>query len=139
MRTGRISLAVAAALVTATPAPAFDTHVLGYGSLFLTDFSTLIDKSPKLKAEINDALEKAGKKLDERVYVALCLQYRRQMAGDLRDREGHRAERQGVRDAKPRGDEAGQRYPGNAADLAMDAGRSAQAQIAGHRPRARPI
>jgi len=46
-----------------TPALAFDTRTLGYGQSFLTDFSDVhLASSPKLKAEIDDAL---GKKADD--------------------------------------------------------------------------
>lgn len=46
-----------AALLSSTPALAFDTQKLGqWGSLSLSDLAALIGKTPKLKAEIDQAL-----------------------------------------------------------------------------------
>jgi hypothetical protein len=64
----RFALAMlAAALPLAlAPALAFDTSKLGYGSLFLGDID-LIDKTPKLKREIDAALATANKKFEEQM------------------------------------------------------------------------
>jgi|EndMetStandDraft_8_1072994.scaffolds.fasta_scaffold624014_1 hypothetical protein len=54
------------AVVAASPALAFDTGKLGqWGSLGLEEIMPLIDKSPPLKREVTEALEKANRKADD--------------------------------------------------------------------------
>src|ERR1700750_3248971 len=48
------------------PALAFDTDKLGQaGTLFLGDIKSLIDQSPKLRAEVDEAAKKVDKPKDE--------------------------------------------------------------------------
>jgi hypothetical protein len=60
-------LAIAASIAAMAPAAAFDMSKLGYGSLFVGDFMPLINSSPKLKQEIDDALAAAGKKPEQQL------------------------------------------------------------------------
>jgi hypothetical protein len=60
------AIAVLALVMSAAPALAFDTRTLGqWGSLPIEDIKPLIDKTPKLKREIDEALAKLGKKQDD--------------------------------------------------------------------------
>jgi hypothetical protein len=58
---------VVATAAVSSPALAFDTSKLGYGSLFVGDFMPLINSSPKLKKEVSDALVAAKKKPAEQL------------------------------------------------------------------------
>ncbi|MGC1778047.1 MAG: hypothetical protein WBB34_08865 [Xanthobacteraceae bacterium] len=58
-------IVLAAAVLAASPAFAFDTNTLGQGgSLPLSDLANLIASDAKLKAEVDAALAKTGKKAD---------------------------------------------------------------------------
>jgi hypothetical protein len=63
----RYALAAVAAVTIGASAPAlaFDTRALGYGSLFVGDFTALINSSPKLRQEVHDALAAAHKTAEE--------------------------------------------------------------------------
>jgi hypothetical protein len=62
-----LAIVTVAAIAVCAPALAFDMSKLGYGSLFLDDFMPLINSSPKLKKEIQNALAAAKKKADEQL------------------------------------------------------------------------
>jgi hypothetical protein len=62
-----IAVLVAATALAGTPALAFDTSKLGYGSMFLGDITKLVNSSPKLKQEVQAALAAANKKADEQL------------------------------------------------------------------------
>ena len=62
-----LAVVVAAASLAATPALAFDTSKLGYGSMFLGDITRLVNSTPKLKLEVQAALKAANKKADEQL------------------------------------------------------------------------
>jgi hypothetical protein len=55
----RITFIAAAAILASQPAFAFDTRTLGYGSLFVSDFMSVIKSSPKLEQELVTALAAA--------------------------------------------------------------------------------
>jgi len=69
----RTLMAVALTLAVSTiGASAFDTSELGQaGSLFLDDITALIDKSPKLKAEVAAALAKVDKTPDKIICLGM--------------------------------------------------------------------
>jgi hypothetical protein len=61
-----LRLALIVLSIAASPALAFDTTKLGqWGSLGLDDISSLLDKAPQLRREVDAALAKADRKLDE--------------------------------------------------------------------------
>jgi hypothetical protein len=62
-----LAAAIMATAATAAPALAFDMSKLGYGSLFLGDFTPLVYSSPKLKQEVQDALTAAKKKTEDQM------------------------------------------------------------------------
>jgi hypothetical protein len=60
--------AVLVMVAAAAPALAFDTGKLGQGgSLILSDIMPLIAKSPRLKSEVESALDAAKKKADDQI------------------------------------------------------------------------
>jgi hypothetical protein len=62
-----LALVTAATIAGSAPAFAFDMSKLGYGSMFVGDFTALINSSPKLKKEVQEALAAAKKKPDEQL------------------------------------------------------------------------
>lgn len=74
------------ALLLVNPALAFDTKLLGQGgSLFLDDLTKLIDKAPKLKAEVDQALQQTKKTADH----VICTGFR--FSGEWKELGGYRA------------------------------------------------
>jgi hypothetical protein len=68
-----LRLILLASIVLPAPALAFDTSKLGQaGTLSLGDIKSLIDQSPKLRAEIDEAAKKVDKPKDD----ILCSGYR---------------------------------------------------------------